>query len=150
MGADEDWTQEVRARRRVEPPTRADASDAPTRADASEAPTRADASEAPTHRARPRSIAGEDEPSGPAGPFEARRTRPLDRREIQELDIAEPPTARLGRSAPTVPRHLGEPEEIESHPPEPDPSEAETLQRTRKPPADPGDDQLTIRLDRPG
>jgi hypothetical protein len=104
MGADDDWTQEVRARRAVPPPSEAptrrrDASEAPTRRDASEAPTRPDP---PTTRARPRSIGAPDESPDPAGAVSARRARPLDRREIQELDIAEPPTARLGRSAPAT------------------------------------------------
>ena len=92
MGADDDWTQEVRARRATPRSDRP-----PTRHDASEAPTRHDASEAPTQRVRPRSIS--DIPD-PAGAVSARRARPLDRREIQELDIAEPPTARLGRPPP--------------------------------------------------
>ena len=57
----------------------------------------------------------------------SRRSRGLDRREIEELDLAEPPTARLGRSRPPArPR------------PEPHPED----------PEDP-EDQLTIRLDRP-
>jgi hypothetical protein len=33
-----------------------------------------------------------------------RRARALDRREIQELDIAEPPTVGLGRPVPPVPQ----------------------------------------------
>ncbi len=161
MGADDDWTQEVRARRTVPPPpeastrrdaseaptrhdrseapTRRDASEAPTRHDRSEAPTRDDASEEPTQRVRPRSIATPDEPRGLSAPVSARRSRPLDRREIQELDIAEPPTARLGRSAAATP------------PAEPD-ADAEPESRadgTRPQPSDPSDDQLTIRLDRP-
>jgi hypothetical protein len=142
MGADDGWTQEVRARRTAPPPseaptrrqrtegpthrdasdaptpsdayeaptrpghtavpTRPDPSEAPTRPDSSEAPTRPDPSEAPTRRARPRSIGTPDESRDPTGAVSARRTRPLDRREIQELDIAEPPTARLGRSAPAT------------------------------------------------
>ena len=111
MGADDDWTHEVRARRVAAPPpseapTRRAAaapppSEAPTRRVAapppSEAPARPDPSEAPTQRSRPRSIRDSPDPSGPVS---ARRSRPLDRREIQELDIAEPPTARLGRSSP--------------------------------------------------
>jgi hypothetical protein len=151
MGADMDWTQEVRARRAT--PASRDQSEAPTRpstpapsVDASEAPTRSsapaprhDPSEAPTQRVRPHSIS-----EGPA-----RRARPLDRREIQELDIAEPPTARLSRSAPAMPHRPGEPADA-APPDHPDPSEAETRrERTRERPADPGDDQLTIRLDRP-
>jgi hypothetical protein len=123
MGADDDWTQEVRARRAVPPPA--------------EAPTRHDASEAPTQRVRPRSIATPDEPHDPSAAASARRRRPLDRREIQELDIAEPPTARLGRSAQATP-----PPEADAEP-EP-PSEGKRVQ-----PPDPNDDQLTIRLDRP-
>ena len=158
MGADDDWTQEVRARRAVpspsEAPTRHDASEAPTRHDGSEAPTRHDASEAPTRhdrseaparhdrseaptqRVRPRSIAASDEPHEPSGAVSA-RSRPLDRREIQELDIAEPPTARLGRSAAATP-----PQEEDA---EPEPRS----EGTRSQPPDPNDDQLTIRLDRP-
>jgi hypothetical protein len=125
MGAEDDWTQEVRARRVAPPP-----------------------SEAPTQRVRPRSIGSDDSPD-PAGPVSARRTRPLNRREIQELDIAEPPTARLGRSAPAAPR-ASEASESTEAPPEPDPAEAETQrQPARQPPPDPDDDQLTIRLDRP-
>jgi hypothetical protein len=144
MGADDDWTQEMRARRPAPPP----ASEAPTRHDAHEARTqraRPDASETPTQRARPRSI--RDSPD-PGGEVSARRTRALDRREIQDLDIAEPPTARLGRSAPGAPRSPDEPAGPESDPA--DPSEAETRQqRAADRPADPNDDQLTIRLDRP-
>ena len=160
MGADDDWTQEMRARRASPPlseaptrhdiseaPTRHDISEAPTRHDVSEAPTRHDASEAPTQRSRPRSLSDSPDPSGPVS---ARRTRPLDRREIQELDIAEPPTARLGRSAPAAPHRAEEPGTTGSHPAEPDPDETPTRQDpTRKPPPDPSDDQLTIRLDRP-
>jgi hypothetical protein len=136
MGADDDWTHEVRAHRTTAPPP-------------SEAPTRPGASEAPTQRARPRSIRDSPDPSGSVS---ARRSRPLDRREIQELDIAEPPTARLSRSEPAAAHGRGE------SPPAPptapadqsDPSEAETQrQRTRDRPPDPNDDQLTIRLDRP-
>jgi hypothetical protein len=107
MGADDGWTQEVRARRAPRP----DAAEAPTQ----RAP-RHDASEAPTQRVRPRSIGDSPEPTGSVP---ARSGRPLDRREIQDLDIAEPPTARLGRTEAPA-RH--------------DPDE----------PADP-----TIRMDRP-
>jgi hypothetical protein len=92
MGADEDWTQEVRARRAAPPPS-------------------PPASEARTRRARPRSVGAPDDSPDPAGAVSARRARPLDRREIQELDIAEPPTARLGRSAPATP-----PRDAESEP----------------------------------
>ncbi len=149
MGAEVDWTQEVRARRTTPPPAR-DASEAPTRRrapapshDASEAPTRPsapvpshdaseapthDASEAPTRRVRPHSISA-------APP--ARRARPLDRSEIQELDIAEPPTARLGRSAPPAPPVQ----------PSAEPEPGDGGRRTSPP--DPDDDQLTIRMDRP-
>jgi hypothetical protein len=151
MGADMDWTQEVRARRTTPPPD-SDASEAPTRPSASAptrpsapAPTRPsapapsrDASEAPTRRVRPHSLSD----------AAARRARPLDRREIQELDIAEPPTARLGRPAPAAPHRPADRTAVpEDHP---DPTEAETLRdRTREPPPDPADDQLTIKLDRP-
>lgn len=118
MGADDDWTQEVRASRTAPPP-----------------------SEAPTQRVRPRSL---QDSSDPDGPVSARRTAPLDRREILELDIAEPPTARLERSAPAVPHRPEAPAG------EPDASEAETQRQRRRPrPSDPTDDQLTIRLDDP-
>jgi hypothetical protein len=159
MGAEVDWSQEVRARRTAPPP--GDASEAPTRRsappapdpseaptrrsappppDPSEAPTRRtapsspDASEAPTQRVRPRALS---EGEAPAGAVPRRRPRPLDRREIQELDIAEPPTARLGRSAPAAPApQTG--------------AEPDTGRRaTRTSPPDPSDDQVTIRLDRP-
>jgi hypothetical protein len=73
----------------------------------------------PARRIRPRSV-GAPAPEPP--PDGADRPRPgsrLDRREIQELDIAEPPTARLGRQKPKAPK------------------------------ADATDDQLTIPLDRP-
>jgi hypothetical protein len=139
MGADDGWTQEVRARRTAPPPP----------PPPSEAPTRRDASEAPTQRSRPRSIRDSPDPSGSVS---ARRTRPLDRREIQDLDIAEPPTARLGRSEPAAPHGPGEPAPATSATPadQPDPAEAETRQqRTTTRPVDPDDDQLTIRLDRP-
>jgi hypothetical protein len=133
MGADDDWTQEVRARRTSTLPA--------------EAPTRSDPSEAPTQRTRPRSL--QDAPA-PSGPVAARRSRPLDRREIQELDIAEPPTAQLGRSAPAGPHDPDQPAVTEHDPAEHDPAEAATRQEhVRKRPADPSDDQLTIRLDRP-
>jgi hypothetical protein len=83
----------------------------------------------PRRRIRPRSVAAPAQQSPPADgapaqpppPSDAARTRPaprLDRREIQDLDIAEPPTARLGRRKPRAPK------------------------------ADETDDQLTIRLDR--
>jgi hypothetical protein len=163
MGAEDEWTQEFRAQRispepptqRIRPappaqqvsaeaPTQPESSETPTRSMSSETPTRSMSSDTPTRRMRPRSIS-----DIAAGAVPARRTRPLDRREIQELDIAEPPTARLGRSAPaTAPR----PNPGQSHGPArpdpgPDPSEAETQQQRRRP--DPDDDQLTIRLDRP-
>ena len=143
MGADDDWTHEVRVpaaspRHRRPRPRRAP-----------------DPSEAPTQRSRPRSI--RDSPD-PGGSVSARRSRPLDRREIQELDIAEPPTARLGRSEPAAPHGPGEPAPATpagsagaaAPADQPDPSEAETRQqRTHDRPPDPNDDQLTIRLDRP-
>jgi hypothetical protein len=165
MGAEDEWTQEFRARRAT-PPAPRDASEAPTQRQRPEAPAPRDASGAPTRRVRPRSISDAPDPPGPiaapdpagpiaapdpagpiaapdpagpiaapdpAGPIAARRSRLLDRREIQELDIAEPPTARLGRSAPPPPRASPEPED-----PEPP-----------RPPADPDDDQLTLRMDRP-
>ncbi len=57
MGADDDWTQEFRARR--EP-----ASPPPAPREPSEAPTRADPAEAPTRRVRPRSIGASGERAG--------------------------------------------------------------------------------------
>ena len=146
MGAEDEWTQEVRARRSAPPPP----AEAPTRRDRIETAAGPDASELPTQRVRPRSL--EDDSADPAGPVRARRARPLDRREIQELDIAEPPTARLSRSAPATPRGSGVSPETEPPPPspEPDPAEAETQQQRARPePADSTDEQLTIRLDRP-
>jgi hypothetical protein len=113
MGADLDWTQAVRARRTTPPAT--------------------DASEAPTRRVRPHSLSDEA----------ARRARPLDRREIQELDIAEPPTARLSRSAPVAPAAPPAP----PAPPGAEPEAGHGAQRTTPP--DSGDDQLTVRMDRP-
>jgi hypothetical protein len=108
MGADDDWTHEVRARR----------------------------------------VAGG--PADPGGPVSARRAPPLDRREIQELDIAEPPTARLGRSAPAAGRSAGATGDPEPPRPDRDPAEAETqCQRAHARPPDPDDEQPTIRLDRP-
>ena len=131
MGAEVDWTQEVHARRTA-PPAH-DPSEAPTRRTP---PAPRDPSEAPTQRVRPRALSDG-------------QTRPLDRREIQELDIAEPPTARLGRSAPPAPAGPGEPGGTPAADP-PDPTKAETRrERTRQRPADPDDDQLTIRMDRP-
>ncbi len=119
MGADETWTQEFRAIRTTRPEdaelpaTRAPEPEAPTAK--IEAPTaKVEASAAPTRRMRPRSIA--------AGPDPGRRARALDRSEIRELDIAEPPTARLGRHGP----------------PAADSSEADTQRQTRRPqPPDP-------------
>jgi hypothetical protein len=158
MGADDDWTQELHARRGPAPPPRAPSgpSEAPTRADPFEAPTRADPFEAPTRRVRPRSIgtpgdapgeaaerpAPRSAPDAPVPPDASaqRRRRPLDRREIQELEIEEPPTARLGRSAAAQPPAAPEPASAPA-------PEAPTERRTRRP--DPDDDQLTIRLDRP-
>jgi len=143
MGADDAWTQEVRARRATSP-----AEEAPTRRDVSEAPTRSEASEAPTHRVRPRSISGSPDPTGAVS---ARRSRPLDRREIQELDIAEPPTARLGRPTPAPAAPPGA--EPGSEPGAVGRTEAETEETRRDDPRgrprDPNDDHLTIRLDRP-
>jgi hypothetical protein len=137
MGAEADWTQEVRARRTAPAPRPApaphDASEAPTRRTAP-APPPHDASEAPTQRVRPRALS---EGAAPAGAVPSRRIRPLDRREIQKLDIAEPPTARLGRSAPATPP--GEAPPVPEAPPK----------AKRTPPPDPGEDQLTIRMDRP-
>ena len=149
MGAEDEWTQEFRAVRTTPSPPR-DASEAPTQPQHSEAPPLRQSSEAPTlrqpseaptqpetpdpptRRMRPRSISAAPDPA-PA--VSGSRARLLDRREIQELDIAEPPTARLGRSAPAGPSAQAPPE-----PEGPEPPGA---------PADPGDDQLTIRLDRP-
>jgi hypothetical protein len=73
--------------------------------------------------------AGDPDRDRSAGP-EPRARGGFDRREIQDLDIAGPPTARLGRSAPKPDL---KPEAHREPPPEPeDPS-----------------DQRTIRLDRP-
>jgi uncharacterized membrane protein len=163
MGADDNWTHEVRASRVAAPPP----SEAPTRRASAappppEVPARPDPSEAPTQRSRPRSIRDSPDPSGPVS---ARRSRPLSRREIQELDIAEPPTARLGRSEPSSPDGPRDPAPATSAasatpatsaasaasaaPAAPDPSEAETRQqRTRDRPPDSNDDPPTIRLDR--
>ncbi len=130
MGADDGWTQELAPRRATPAAPSGPAREAPTRrepAGASEAPTRrepADASEAPTRRVRPRSIGGAED------------NRTLDRREIQELDIAEPPTARLERAKPAEPPTRPS-EPTDRGDPEPG---------HRRP--DPNDDQLTIRLDR--
>ncbi len=156
MGADDDWTQEFRARREPAPPP-------PALLEPSDAPTRADPAEAPTRRVRPRSIGASGEragattarpgptvapeapqPSEPSRTAEApgtrppRRRRPLDRREIQELKLEEPPTARLGRSAPAQPPASPEPETAPEPPTERLPGRP-----------DPDDDQLTIRLERP-
>ncbi|HTU95072.1 MAG TPA: hypothetical protein VMF14_04465 [Solirubrobacteraceae bacterium] len=154
MGAEDEWTQEFRAQRTA-PPAPRDPAEAPTvrrRSEAatvrqrSEAPTVRQRSEAPatpevpeptTRRLRPRSISDGASPADPAGPAAeagraaARRGRLLDRREIQELDIAEPPTARLGRSASPLPSPLPGTDDGSDGPP------------------DPSDEQLTIRLDRP-
>jgi hypothetical protein len=165
MGADDDWTQELGARR--QPASARTAAPAPATAPApAEAPTQADPAEAPTRRVRPRSIAAPDEkpggapasasaPAAPPAPPEAseprrtsappaaepsRRRRPLDRREIQELELEEPPTVRLGRSAPARPR--------DESAPEADP-EAATQRQSRRPDPDDSSDPLTIRMDRP-
>ncbi len=154
MGADDDWSQEFRAHREPAPPP-------PALPEPAEAPTRADPAEAPTRRVRPRSIGASGETAGAAtarptttaapevppasqpsrtaetpGTQAPRRRRPLDRREIRELELEEPPTARLGRSARPQPPAS----------PQPDP-EPPTARLPRRP--DPDDDQLTIRLDRP-
>jgi hypothetical protein len=156
MGADDDWTQEFRARRQPAspPPAR------PAAPELSEAPTQADPGEAPTRRVRPRSIAAPEEKPGGGAPRPApsaapeaseplrtseppaaepsRRRRPLDRREIQELELEEPPTVRLGRSAPAQPRSRSEPEaptERQPHGDDPRPDDSH--------------EQLTIRTDRP-
>jgi hypothetical protein len=156
MGADDDWTQEFRARREPAPPP-------PAVREPSEAPTRADPAEAPTRRVRPSSIGASGEraaatttrpatpattaapqPSQPSRTAETpatqppRRRRPLDRREIQELELEEPPTARLGRSAPAQPPTSPAPETAPEPPTERLPGRP-----------DPDDDELTIRLDRP-
>jgi hypothetical protein len=154
MAAEDEWTQAMPARR-----------------------ARSDASEAPTRRARPRSIgdpgtraaAPPDPPTlpesptvpDPTGPVSARRTRPLDRREIQELDIAEPPTSRLRRSAPAEPPtsrlrrsaptgpSTAQPGRPASDDPPTEPLPPESTHGAKpRPPSDPDDDQLTIRLDR--
>jgi hypothetical protein len=129
MGADDHWTQEVRARRQSAAP----AAPAVTGAPAVTAPPAVarDASEEPTRRVRPRSIRARPD----------RSARALDRREIQDLDLEEPPTARLGRPAPAT----QEPEPATAeHEPEPP-----TQRQSQRPPRPDPDDQLTIRLDRP-
>lgn len=150
MAAEDEWTQVMPDRRQP-----------------------SDASEAPTRRARPRSIGDPATPHDaptpreppavpdPTGPVSARRTRPLDRREIQELDIAEPPTSRLRRSAPAEPPTSRLRRSAPAEPPTtregsaPDdppterlPPESTAGARPRQP-RDPSDDELTIRLDRP-
>ena len=135
MGADENWTQELRPQRTTAAPT-------PAQPPQPVQPAQPDASEQPTRRVRPRSIAADagaapqtPEPERPtAAP---RRARALDLREIHDLDLAEPPTARLSRSAPAQPRT----------PRESDP-EAPTERQHRRP-RDADDEPLTIRLDRP-
>jgi hypothetical protein len=120
MEADDHWTQDIRAERRPAASQRA----------------QADPSEAPTRRVRPRSIGSQ--PDRPAAePPPARPSAPLDRREIQDLDLAEPPTARLGRTRPAPPRPG----------PEPDPEPPTERQGRGRP--DAVDDPLTLRLDRP-
>jgi hypothetical protein len=135
-----------------------------------------DPSEAPTRRVRPRSIADretapseadrrplERRDSPPVGrsdrrPLERRDSppvgrsdrrpldrRPLDRREIQALQLEEPPTARLGRAAPAPPPARAQPPAERDPEPEAEPP----TQRQARPRPDAGDDQLTIRLDRP-
>jgi hypothetical protein len=149
-----------------EAPTQAEAptwADAPTQA---EARTQADPAEAPTRRVRPRSIAAAGEaparpaprpapappPETPAAPESPpppdpptqRRRRPLSRREIQEIELEEPPTARLSRSAPAQPRVRPEPE------PEPEPEPPTERQPPREDPdPDTSSEHLTIRMDRP-
>ncbi len=106
IGADEDWTQELRASRAApspppsEAPNRRQRTEEPTRRLRTEEPTLPDPSEAPTRRARPRSIAAPDDAEDLSEQVTVRRTLPLDRREIQELDIAEPPTVWLDRAEP--------------------------------------------------
>jgi hypothetical protein len=118
MEVDENWTQELRVRR--EPPAAPPA-----------APPPPDPSEAPTQRVRPRSI------GAAAGP--------LDRREIQELELEEPPTARLGRAAPAQSAGTsGSERDAEPAPEDEAPTERQTPRRPDAP-----DEQLTIRLDRP-
>ena len=123
MGADDEWTQELRARR--EPP-------GPPPAPPSEAPTRADPADAATRRLRPRSIGG-----------------PLDRREIQEIELEEPPTAWLGRVPRAQPRPAGPEAEPEAEAGPEAEAEPPTERQRRRPDPDDSGDQLTIRLDRP-
>ena len=168
MGADDTWTQELRAHRAPPSPSPSPPPPAPpARPEPSEAPTQADSAdpaEAPTRRVRPRSIAAPSEaparPARPAAPSEAparpappaapttpgapepppaRRRRPLDRREIQEIELEEPPTARLRRSAPARPPARPEPDDLE--PP--------TERQPRRPGSDDSGEQLTVRMDRP-
>ena len=158
MGAEDDWTQEVRARRTAPPrPRRLRGAHAAHRARRPLTPQRRPRSAPPhrpqTPRRQPRSAcARAHSPRARARPRAGarRRPRPLDRREIQELDIAEPPTATPGPRR-LRPRLAGPGEAEAAAPPDhPDPSEAETRrERPRERPADPNDDQLTIRLDRP-
>jgi hypothetical protein len=129
MEVDDNWTQELGVRREPSGPAPAQPPAPPP-----------DVSEAPTRRVRPRSV------GDPGSPPPGRNSRPLDRREIQELQLEEPPTARLGRSAAAQPAARPQTEPPE---PEPEPPEPPTERQTRRGP-DAGDDQLTIRLDRPG
>ncbi len=103
MGADDTWTQELptsattEPRRRVRPRSMA--------APVSEVP--ADAAAAPAAGADV-AAASDSESNPPAEP--PRRAAGLDPREIQELDIAEPPTARIGARRPATPQPAPEDE----------------------------------------
>jgi hypothetical protein len=100
-----------------------------------------DSGERPTASGRPDAGERSDRGERPGRGERGRRSRGLDRREIQDLEISEPPTARLGRagrkpapqSEPTVERR---------------PRRQETEPESEPEPDDAGD-QLTIRLDRP-
>ena len=103
---------------------------------------------APTQPAAParapapaRSEPAASEPAGsedPTLPQRRRRTRGLDIGEIQELDIAEPPTARLGRPKPSRPG-----------PPAGGPGSPDGPGGPGGPGGDDPEDQRTLRLDRP-
>jgi hypothetical protein len=119
----------VPAARRVRPrsisrPSEPDTAPTQPLAPPGRAPRPSSAPPAPPSPATTPEPAGSEDPTLPQRP---RRSRGLDVREIQELDIAEPPTARIGRARPSRP----------SRP------------RTDPPHGDEPDDHATLRLDRP-
>ena len=164
MGADDDWTQEVRARARRAAaalrgahPRRASAARPPvttpptrrTPHDASEAPTaRADASEAPTQRSRPRSLREAPIPAGRsrrAGPGRLTAARSRSSTSPSRRPRGWAARRRPRRTAPRSRGHAGS-----ARPPSPTrrrPRPSGSARVTGR--ADPNDDQLTIRLDRP-